>query len=595
MDVTDSAAVGRQRVVGLADLVRIPVRRWRIVLAGAVLVTFAVVGYLQVVPADYTATSVVVVRAVVTDPFTYPSGGADRAVNMTAENGVATSNDVIDKTAAMTGRTADEVRKALTVEIPVGGQVLRFNFDGRSAREAVSGANAAADTYLHVRQGLYEDQRAALLKSYDGTIALVTDQRKAAEHGLPVSLNQNTSSPSIQAILDQVRALNDQLAQLAEQRAKIASADLSPGVVTSAARQPVPSSHDAAALFVLAGALSGLLLGAIIAYLRESLDRRVRSVAEAAEVTGLPALGIVRATRRRGGRPADADTRYVALALSQWTGRQPARLVVVLSSRGDERRTQVAAGLAVALAEAGHDVYLGGAADRLAELRRLLAGAQLRTYLADSPVSAPRSPAAAQNQIYVQTPAQAQARARANRALAADPDELPGDAGPTSRTIATLYAATLHAGEAGTLAGTNTGSNNRAGVTVAEKHRNVASGPPAVGAAPGAPGSGGRPPDVRSLDVAGDDDTLAGDLMRIGAGTIRLGLFEQHPQHAIVVLDAPSSETDERGVRAAQSGVAVLVAARDQTRSADLGRLADRVRAAGVQAVGFVLTGDGRV
>jgi Mrp family chromosome partitioning ATPase len=58
-----------------------------------------------------------------------------------------------------------------------------------------------------------------------------------------------------------------------------------------------------------------------------------------------------------------------------------------------------------------------------------------------------------------------------------------------------------------------------------------------------------------------------------------------------VVVDAPPSDTDERGVRTAQTGVAVLVVARDRTRNAELSRLVDRLRSAGAQTVGFVLTG----
>ncbi|MBM0258786.1 Wzz/FepE/Etk N-terminal domain-containing protein [Micromonospora sp. 4G55] len=104
MDVTDVASA-RQRPVGLVELARIPLRRWRTVLAAAALVLAAVLTYLFVLPATYTATTAVVVRPVVTDPFSVPSGGADRAVNMTAESGIATSNDVIDKVAAITTGT----------------------------------------------------------------------------------------------------------------------------------------------------------------------------------------------------------------------------------------------------------------------------------------------------------------------------------------------------------------------------------------------------------------------------------------------------------------------------------------------------------
>jgi Mrp family chromosome partitioning ATPase len=72
---------------------------------------------------------------------------------------------------------------------------------------------------------------------------------------------------------------------------------------------------------------------------------------------------------------------------------------------------------------------------------------------------------------------------------------------------------------------------------------------------------------------------------------VRLCLLGEEPQVGVVVVDAPPSDTDERGVRTAQSGVAVLVVARDRTRNAELSRLVDRLRSAGAQTVGFVLTG----
>jgi len=50
--------------------------------------------YLFLSPPAYTATSVVVLRPVVENPFTYPSSGADRTVNMNVENGIATSNQL---------------------------------------------------------------------------------------------------------------------------------------------------------------------------------------------------------------------------------------------------------------------------------------------------------------------------------------------------------------------------------------------------------------------------------------------------------------------------------------------------------------------
>jgi capsular polysaccharide biosynthesis protein len=587
MDVTDAVAAERQRVVGFADVIRIPLRRWRTVLAVTAAVTLAVIGYLQLVPATYTATSVVVLRPVVTDPFTYPSGGADRAINMTAENGIASSNDVIDTTARILGRTAEDTRDALTIEVPTGGQVLRFDYTDTTEKQAVIGANAAAETYLRVRENIYKQQRAALLLSYDNTIRLVTDQRRKAQNELPETLNSDTSSPSIQAVLDQVRALNDQVAQLANQRAKIGSADLSPGAVTAAARAPLKSSHDAGALYLVGGLLGGALLGMIAAHLREVFDRRIRSAEQAAEVTGLPALGVVRASRRGGGRGAHADAGYIGLAVTQWIERDEPLPVVVLSSRADEGRTQVAGGLAVAMAQAGHDVYLGAAPESHDELRRILFAAQQRT----PPVL--RTSAAA-----------------ANTGGLAEPDEI-------SDTVVIPVQGGSAANGTGTAA-FETGFLEAVGfgVGISKAGGAGSGGAGSGGAGSGGAGSGGQgfglegpvirpaprtgprgvPPVVSPVTRGASAGATSLDDRRplsvlIGAGAVRLGPLGTRPADGVVVIDAPPADTDERGVRAAQSGVAVLVLGCDRTRNGEVGRLLNRLRSVGAQTVGFVLTG----
>jgi Mrp family chromosome partitioning ATPase len=540
MDMTDAVAANRQRVVGFADVVRIPLRRWRIVLTATAVVTLAVVAYLLFFPATYRATTVVVLRPVVTDPFTLPSSGADRAINMTAENGVALGNEVIDATSRTLGRDADDVRDALNVEVPTGGQVLRFEYADDTEKAAVTGANAAAETYLRVREGIYQQQREALLLSYDSTMRQVTDQRQKAQKGLPDNGGGGDNiPPRTQAMLDQVGALNDQIAQLANQRAKIASADLSPGAITAAARAPVPSSHDAWLLYLIGAVLGGALIGMIAAHAREALDRRVRSIDQAADLVGVPALGVVRSAGRHSEEAAAADARYVSLAILKWIDRHPDRQLVVLSGRNDEGRSAVSGNLAVALAEAGHDVWLAAGPDSHEELRRVLFAAQKRTPPRPRPARLSEGDAATETRLNgspvpgaTRTPVKAAAGQRAD-----DPE------------------ATL------------------------------------VMEAPGATPVLAPPAPVPVTAEAALSDDRSPLVVLIGAGVVRLGALGEQPDHGVVVVDAPPSDTDERGVRAAQSGVAVLVVARDRTRNRELTRLVDRLRSAGAQTVGFVLTG----
>ena len=532
MDVTDAVAGNRQRVVGFADVVRIPLRRWRLVVAAAGVVLLAVLAYLFILPATYRATTVVVLRPVVTDPFTLPAGGADRAVNMTAENGVALGNEVIDATAQALAREPDDVRDALSVEVPPGGQVLRFEYSDSTEGAAVTGANAAAETYLKVREGIYQQQRESLLLSYDSTMRQVTEQRQEAQRGLPDTGRLQNIPPRTQAMLDQVNALNDQIAQLANQRAKIASADLSPGAVTAAARAPVPSSRDAWPLFLLGGLLGGALIGMMLAHARETLDRRVRSVDQAADIVGLPALGVVRSAGRHSEDAAAADARYVSLAVLKWFDQHPEQPLVVLSGQDDEGRAVVSGSLAVALAEAGRDVWLAGVPERHDDLRKVLFAAQMRT--------PPR------------------------------PRKLSEGDSPTETINGTV----------------------RPGVTPVAGQRNEDPEATLIMRAPGsAPVIAPAVPVPAKLETAVGVDDRRSLKVLIGSGSVRLCSLGEEPARGVVVIDAPPSDVDERGVRAAQGGVAVLVVARDRTRQRELSRLVDRLRSAGARTAGFVLTG----
>jgi capsular polysaccharide biosynthesis protein len=819
MDITDSAAGSRQRVVGFADVVRIPLRRWRLVLASTAVLLVLVLVYLFVLPAKYTATAVVVLRPVVTDPFSAPSGNSDKLVNMNAENGIALGNDVIDSTAKTLKRDAEEVRNALSTEVPTGGQVLRFQFADDDEDDAIAGANTAAETYLRVRKDIYKQQQAQQTLSYDDTIKQVTAQRQAAQKQLSSENKDDQSSAGTQAILNQISALNDQIAQLANARAKLASADLTPGSITAAARAPVPSSHDAAPLMLAGAVLGGLLLGMVLAHARESMDRRVRSAGQVTDLTGVPALGSVRAVAKGQEDAAAADARYVSIAVLKAVDGRTDRPLVVLSARADEGRTAVTSNLAVALAEAGHDVTLAAPAETQEEVKRILFGAQRRTPprpRAKGPGHAAAanpgvSPGTAAAQSYHTAPG-GQGFTGAARPGVHPASGVPGAQGAggspvSSRTGGAGVTAGGHgagpngAGTNGTVnggtqgptlmlptqggrpgvaptsgpgvppasgqrpgAGQQPGSGQQPGVGQQPGSGAPASGQPAgrAGAVPGqrtgpgtppggvnvnssaatipltdamrqaaglggsgriprqpqGPGSGhasrqgqqgqnqqgqrpgqqghgqgsgqqGQRPgqqgqgsggpaagfggsehivpgfgggehivpgpvggDSRrmtrqSLGLGGSGDVAPGQVsgahlapgqvsggylaagqvsggylasgqlpggypgpvsgagggirehagpgaplvVLIGGGVVRLCPLGEQPLSGLVVVDAPPSDTDERGVRAAQTGVAVLVVARDKTRHDELTRLTDRLRSSGAQTVGFVLTG----
>ncbi len=354
MDSTD--VVGGRRNLTLTDLIRIPAHRWKPVAAGALAGLLAGIVYL-LLPARYEAVAVVAVRPVVTDPFSFPGPGADRVVNMTVENGLATGTEVTAAVSAATGQNPEEARSGLVVELPTGTQVLRFRYVAGDTGDAIAGANAAATAYLQVRQGIYQKQRDAILASYDQSRKTIQDQREELREELSTR-STAAVSPAVTARLDQLRGLDDQLADLTQRRATTAAIDVTPGNVTRVAAPPLASNHDSAPLYALVAIIGGALAGAVLAFVLEAMDRRVRSGSEAAAISGLPLLAELGGRRKRGNDPAPrtAELRYLALAVLGQLGPIPHRRIVLLSARPGDLPTGVATGLALALAGQGNTV-----------------------------------------------------------------------------------------------------------------------------------------------------------------------------------------------------------------------------------------------
>ncbi|MFC3501895.1 lipopolysaccharide biosynthesis protein [Micromonospora krabiensis] len=515
------------RTLTLSDLLRVPLHRSRLVAGAALAGLLAALGYLLLVPPAVTASAVVAVRPVVTDAFTPSGAGADRAVNMNVESGIATGTAVVQRLADAVGDDPRDVRDALEVEVPTGGQILRFLYRAPGPQRAVRSVNLAAEAYLDVRRTMYEQQRAEMLRSYDESIAKVVAQQGVVQR----RVGAVRGAAGADAAVAELAGINSQLTQLNAARTEIAAVDVNPGWVTQVAERALVSAAGTRPLHLLAGLLGGLLAGVVLAYLVESVDRRVRSVADGRELTGLPLLGTVRQSRLRAGRRAvDADLRYVAMAIAERV-HQPARVSLVTAR---EDPTPLTAGLAVALAAEGRDVFVADDSGRGELLRDTVLVDRVRLDAGADPT---------QRIVPKPRPAGTPAPGSGVRPLVARrPSPHPPGARPSTEADATLTLPRPRYGHGG---------------------------------------ANGRPAGV--------------DEVAVGLGHIRIGTWRQGADHELVLYNAPPAEADERGVAVARQGTAVVVVERDRTRQGDLRRLVDRLRAAGVTPLGFVLTRSGRV
>lgn len=119
-------------------------------------------------------------------------------------------------------------------------------------------------------------------------------------------------------------------------------------------------------------AVLGILLGIVLAFLRDALDDRIRSATDAERAYRAPVIGSVPrglgerrlaglhgVSRSRRLRPEVVDALYLLRANLQFAENGPARRVIaVTSGMPREGKTAVAANLATTLALSGHEVLL---------------------------------------------------------------------------------------------------------------------------------------------------------------------------------------------------------------------------------------------
>ena len=132
---------------------------------------------------------------------------------------------------------------------------------------------------------------------------------------------------------------------------------------------------------VAAGAALGLLIGLGVALLLESLDRSVRTPAEAAQLTGAPILAMVPKrrdakdhpvlTHADAGSPAAESYRVLRTAVRFIDPDRALRSLIITSPSAGEGKTSTASNLAVTLAQAGEVVILVDADLRRTKLATL--------------------------------------------------------------------------------------------------------------------------------------------------------------------------------------------------------------------------------
>ena len=372
-------AAAEPRSIDLREYWLIARRRWVLILVVTVIGAIAAAGYAVASAPTYAATSQVVVTGVTQGPLTQTSQ-VNLQVNMSTEQAVAQSPPVIAQAAriinALPAVLQDAAASRLSVTVPAStlttSNVLQITWTAATPRAAQAGANAFAAAYLSYRHRELAGQVASLESVLSNQVATL---EKQIAH-LTTELSRTSSGHQSLAI--RLNELTSQASTADNQLASLPTYNVSGGSIIGAALPTTPAGLGHAVIVVL-GALLGLLIGLVAAFVRDSFDDRVRDPAQlerrlgASTLAVLPPKGNVPGDDRDGAQrpqaPAIATAaspdseaaeavRALRATLVAVAARRNLRTILVVAADGEVSSSRIAAELGVALAESGRRVLL---------------------------------------------------------------------------------------------------------------------------------------------------------------------------------------------------------------------------------------------
>ncbi|MBT2444741.1 lipopolysaccharide biosynthesis protein [Streptomyces sp. ISL-36] len=334
----------------------------------------------------YVATSQVVLRAPVNDPFN-PSVSQDKTLNMGSERQTALSSSVAAEAAKKLGwtGTVGKLQKDLQVTNPPQSQVLQFTYTADTPQAAADRANAVTQAYLDLRRKQWSDLRATMLEGQQkqlDEVAKKHDQKTKELDRMPDGAARDAEYGVKTNLLNRINELDARISQLK-------SLDMSPGTVIRTASPPGYSDGPGLPMSLGLGALVGVALGLLAAWVRLVFDPAPRSAGDVARAVRAPVLGtlprgatdVLLADDHTDARIAE-EYRSVAFRLAYDQRFADRRRLLVVAPRGsdDDAAVAVASHLAASFAETGKDVLLIEA-----DLRDPTLAGRLRAHAAAAP------------------------------------------------------------------------------------------------------------------------------------------------------------------------------------------------------------------
>lgn len=363
----------------LRETVQVLRRRWTTVALALVFVPVAALGYSLTVEPVYRSTAVVVIR-----PLLSPAAFQGSSVSGLGLEISSQDEAQIAMSAAVTDRIAS-VDPGSTLEVQAQSEhLLSFAVESSAPDVAASLANEHAGSYIAYRREITERSLKELLDGWDTQIRRLSAEMASIDREIISTTVASTraDSPSRRARLaaelthlnaqrnDKTSRLNQLRSRSEDAKAALGQSSGGGEVVHPAAVAEAPVRPNPIRSSVI-GLVFGLFIGVAVAFLRDHLDGRVRSVADVASAASVPVLAAIpksRVWRRKGDAVIDSlaqpdgpvaeSFRALREALLTFGVGTNARTVVVTSGGSRAGKSAVAANLAVQLGRSGRRVAL---------------------------------------------------------------------------------------------------------------------------------------------------------------------------------------------------------------------------------------------
>jgi capsular polysaccharide biosynthesis protein len=243
------------------------------------------------------------------------------------------------RAAGFRGTSAEQLRAETDIAPSNTADILKFTVTSPSSEVAVKGSRAWAEQYIGFRQRTDVATIKQAISQVNAQLAKIRGQE--SQQGLYEDLRSKAQ---------QLRSLE----VLQTPNARVAS-------LASGATQTAPKTKRNALLALAIG----LLLGVILMFAREALDRRLSAPEQIEDILGTPFLGRIPASEKAWSsaqlqaKSLDRfDVLRAELALQLPATQDGASVVAVTGSGVGHGRANLAAGLALAWARAGRQVVL---------------------------------------------------------------------------------------------------------------------------------------------------------------------------------------------------------------------------------------------